>query len=526
MTSDEGNPIAARPSLMRYSIATIAVLVASVLREALNPLIGFEFPLLTFFPAVMVSAWFGGFWPGIVSTILSTAVTVYLWIAPEEASRGVRTGDIVALTIFIGVGVMISALNESLHRGRAKERAARQRAERDEEALRRSEERLRVALTNEETANQIKDRFLAIVSHELRTPLNAMLGWADMLRSGALAEDRRGHAVEAVYTNAKRQAQLVDELLDKARIMAGKLRLDRTEVDLHDVARGVIEILQPAADAKRIRIDLSAGSAIGPLYADGARLQQILLNLMTNALKFTPPGGSIDLRLQRSDSMAEIAVTDTGSGIAREFLPFIFEPFQQADEPTTRLHGGLGLGLSIVRHLVEAHGGTIRAASNGENKGSTFTVRLPILVAPGRVEEPAPVVAAPPPSLAGISVLVVDDDVDSREIVEATLRRSGATVRTAASAAEALVALMRHPVDVLLADIAMPGEDGYSLIQKVRSLQSARLSRVPAAALTSFAREEDRRRAVEAGFQLHLAKPVEPGSLIAAVAALASGTSL
>jgi signal transduction histidine kinase len=521
MPRDARPSTATQPALARYAVAVLVVLVATILREALNPLIGFEFPLLTFFPAVMVSAWFGGLWPGIVSTVLSTLVTLYVWIAPEEAARGVRPGDAVALAIFIGIGLMISALNESLHRGRANERAARQRAERGEEALRQSEERLRIALVNEETANRMKDRFLATVSHELRTPLNAMLGWAEMLRSGALGDDRRQRAVEAVYANARRQAQLVDELLDMARIMADKLRLERSEIDLHNVVRAVLEIAQPAADAKRIHVDVSGDPAIPPLYADGARLQQILLNLMTNALKFTPQGGTIHVRLRRVDGTAEIVVTDTGSGISREFLPFIFEPFHQADEPTTRQHGGLGLGLSIVRHLVEAHGGTIRADSEGANRGSTFTVRLPIVDAPGRMEEQRARASAPSPSLAGISVLVVDDDVDSREIVEATLQGCGATVRSAASAAEALDVLTRHHVDVLLADIAMPGEDGYSLIQKVRSLEPPELARVPAAAFTSFAREEDRRRTAEAGFQLHLAKPVESASLIDAVAALA-----
>jgi PAS domain S-box-containing protein len=388
----------------------------------------------------------------------------------------------------------------------------------------------RAAKRDAEHANQLKDQFLATVSHELRAPLNAVLGWAEMLRTGKLDDTRRQRALEAVYVNAKRQTQLIDDLLDVASIMAGKMRVQRSAVDLSGVVRSALDVVQPSADAKRIDIETVIAESIGTVFGDAARLQQILWNLLTNGVKFTPDGGAIHLSVRRTDHVVEIAVTDNGRGIGADFLPRVFEPFLQADGSSTRSHGGLGLGLAIVKHLVEAHGGTVSAESAGEGHGSTFTVRLPIVAVYAEEPEASPSssslagrAVAPVHSLEGVTVLVVDDDADSRDLLTACLEVSSASVLTAASAAEALEVLQRERVDALLADIAMPGEDGYALIRKVRALESPLTATIPAAALTSFTHEDDRQRALQAGFQLHLAKPIESRSLVEAVASLMMG---
>ena len=395
-------------------------------------------------------------------------------------------------------------------------------------------ERERAARASAEQANRLKDQFLAVVSHELRTPLNAILGWADILRRGTLEPDRHDRAFRAIHDSARRQAQLIDELLDMSRIMSGKLRLELSPaVDVTDVVASAAEMVQPAVDAKRIRLTIRTVSSIGTICADGTRLQQIVWNLLTNAIKFSPDGGSIDVRIRRAGAAIELTVTDVGRGISRDFLPHVFESFRQADGSTTRRQGGLGLGLSIVRHLVEAHGGSVRASSPGEGRGSVFTVRLPIVAVCATPSEAAAArKGAPPadqaeervPSLEGLSVLVVDDDEESRAIVAEYLTRQQADVLTAASASQALDLLQRNQVHVLLADIAMPDEDGYSLIRRIRSSTAAETACIPAAALTSFARDEDRHHALEAGFQLHLAKPVDARCLIEGVASLASMT--
>jgi signal transduction histidine kinase/CheY-like chemotaxis protein len=384
-------------------------------------------------------------------------------------------------------------------------------------------EREQSARASAESANHLKDQFLATVSHELRTPLAAILGWAEMLQSGILPPDKRARACEAIFNNAKRQAQLIDELLDVARIMSGKLRLEQSAVHPEDIVNGALETVQPAAEAKGIRIDVEIDPALGAFQGDGPRLQQVLWNLLSNAVKFTPSGGTVSVALRTSGRAGEIVVRDSGPGIPPDFLPSVFEPFRQADGSRTRLHGGLGLGLAIVRQLVEAHGGTVRADSAGEGQGATFSVRLPIVAARRLRAQAVAEMLAPataPPTLAGLSVLVVDDDDESRSVVAAYLESHGALVQTASSAAEALETLQRDRVDVLLADVAMPGEDGYTLVRKLRGLEASPASTIPAAALTAFAREEDRQEALQAGFQMHLTKPIDAGALVAAVATL------
>jgi signal transduction histidine kinase/ActR/RegA family two-component response regulator len=393
-----------------------------------------------------------------------------------------------------------------------------------EEARRHLFEREQSARASAEEANHLKDQFLAVVSHELRTPLNAILGWADILRRRKLDESARARAVRTILDSAKRQAQLVEDLLDVSRIMSGKLRLERTEVDLREVVREALQVVQPAADAKRIRVTVTADSPLGKVGGDAARLQQIAWNLLSNAVKFTPEGGSVDVRLCQVTHGVEMTVSDTGQGIPAHFLPAVFEAFRQGDGSTTRTHPGLGLGLSIVKNLVEAHGGTVGASSAGEGRGAAFTVRLPLAVPSVHTDKRrADEIAAGRPtvvSLDGLSVLIVDDDRQSRDVVAAHLQECHAAVLTATSAAQAFDILHQRRVDVLLADIGMPDEDGYSLIRRVRALAPPAVASIPAAALTAFARDEDRQMALQAGFQMHLPKPIDADSLVSAVARL------
>jgi signal transduction histidine kinase len=385
-----------------------------------------------------------------------------------------------------------------------------------------------------EAASRSKDEFLATVSHELRTPLNAVLGWAQILQ---ISEDpeklRRGLAI--IVRNAKLQTQLIDDLLDVSRIISGKMRLDVRAVDLPLVVDAAVEAIRPAAEAKQIRLVRLLDPQAGPVAGDAERLQQVMWNLLSNAVKFTPRGGRVEVRLERVGSQVEIVVADTGMGVGAELLPQVFDRFRQLDSSTTRKHGGLGLGLAIVRHLTELHGGTVEAQSPGEGKGATFIVRLPVSVAhldasPGvRVHPSAESTAAgkddPSLDLSGIRVLVVDDEADTRETLTQILEHCGAEVLAVATVDDALAALPTFRPGVLLSDIGMPEQDGYELIRRVRGLAPGAGGAVPAAALTAFARSEDRRRAFLAGFQVHVAKPVQVHELAAVVANLARGTA-
>ena len=388
----------------------------------------------------------------------------------------------------------------------------------------------KLARNEAERANRLKDEFLATVSHELRNPLNAILGWAHMLRLGKLTPPNIERAVETIYRNAKSQAQLVADLLDVSRIISGKLRLDVRTVDLIFIINAALDSIRPAAEAKTIRLQAMLDPAAGPISGDADRLQQIVWNLLTNAVKFTPKGGRIQVKLQRIDSHVEIVVSDSGVGISKEFLPHVFDRFRQADASTTRIHGGLGLGLSIVHQLVDLHGGSVSVFSEGEGKGATFTIRLPFVGVISSQKDAESASPANPdevntfdglPSLEGLKVLVVDDEADTRELISEVLKEVGSEVITCRSVAEALVALEQQKPDILISDLGMPDEDGYSLISKIRALPAERGGHIPAAALTAYARAEDRMRVLRSGFQFHLPKPVDSAELVTVVASLA-----
>jgi PAS domain S-box-containing protein len=377
-----------------------------------------------------------------------------------------------------------------------------------------------------EASSRMKDEFLSTLSHELRTPLNAVLGWARLLSAGDLDRETTKEAIEAIERNALAQAKLIEDLLDVSRITSGKLRIDVRLIDLGDVIAAAIGSVKPAADAKEIEIRSVMESVVGEVSGDPTRLQQVIWNLLSNAIKFTPKGGRVEVRLRRAEGNAEIAVTDTGKGIRPAFMPHIFSRFRQADPSSTRSHGGLGLGLAIVKNLVELHGGTVEAESPGEGLGATFTVRLPAGGTKPRL--PAAVGAAGGGNcsregvpLSGLRILVVDDEPDARRLIQTVLTRFRAQVIVAGSVPEALQALVAFHPDVIVSDIAMPGEDGYALIRKVRMMDASDIRGTPAIALTAYSRTEDRMRSLSAGFQMHVPKPVEPNELATVVASLA-----
>jgi PAS domain S-box-containing protein len=372
-------------------------------------------------------------------------------------------------------------------------------------------------------ANRIKDEFLAIVSHELRTPLNSMLGWAKLLRQGKLNQATAAKALETIERNAEVQKKLIEDILDVSRIVQGKIRLNLRPLHLIPVINAVSESIHPIAQAKAIQFQSLLDPNVAQVTGDADRLQQVLWNLLSNAVKFTPSGGRIEIRLEQVNSMAQITVSDTGAGISADFLPYVFERFRQADGTSTRANGGLGLGLAIVRHLVEMHNGTVYATSDGEGLGATFMVQLPIrteeqIVQPTNLDS---VGSGEFPSLNGLRILVVDDNIDTLGLISFILEQCQAQVTTVTSASEALAALSQFKPNVLISDIGMPGEDGYSLIQRIRVLPAELGGQIPAAALTAFAGESERNRALTAGFQIHISKPVEPAELVAAVVKLA-----
>jgi PAS domain S-box-containing protein len=413
----------------------------------------------------------------------------------------------------------------------------RRRVERDFQDLleERSQllEREREARNQAEQLSATKDDFLATLSHELRTPLNAILGWTQILRRSGPAPTDLSKGLEVIERNVRAQSQLVEDLLDLSRIVSGRMRLDVQAMMPFSFVQPAVESLRPAADARGVRLETLLDPAAGPVSGDAGRLQQVVWNLVSNAIKFTNKGGRVQVTLERVNSHIEISVADTGRGIAPEFLPHVFERFRQGDTSTTRQHGGLGLGLSIVKHIVELHGGTVQAKSAGEGHGATFRVQLPVAVVHRHGLErdrmhprvtastSAPVVHA---DLTGLVILAVDDEPDARDLLSRVLEEAGARVVTAASAEEALAAISAERPGILISDIGMPDVDGYELLRRVRTLDDEHGTRLPAIALTAFARSEDRTRALLAGYLAHVAKPVEAAEIIATVASVAGRT--
>jgi PAS domain S-box-containing protein len=415
--------------------------------------------------------------------------------------------------------------------GSTRDVTERKKAENEREQLLGSE---RAARSEAERASQMKDEFLATLSHELRTPLNAILGWAQILSGGNRDENDLTEGLHAIERNARAQTQIIEDLLDMSRIISGKVRLDVQPVDLANVVQASLSTVQPAANAKGVRLRAVLDPLVGSVSGDPNRLQQVFWNLLTNAVKFTSRGGRVQVVLQRVDSHVEVNVVDTGEGIDPTFLPHVFDRFRQADASTTRKHGGLGLGLAIVKQLVELHGGSAWAKSPGAGHGSTFTVSLPLTVlhadpepASDRRHPAATNLPVPTPACAqvsGMKVLVVDDEPDARSLLKRVLEECKAVVWVAASAAEALQLVQSERPDVIASDVGMPGEDGYSLIRQIRLLPADRGGETPAVALTAYARPEDRVKAMMAGFQQHVSKPVQPAELIAMIASLSRRT--
>ncbi len=377
-----------------------------------------------------------------------------------------------------------------------------------------------------EEANRSKDEFLAALSHELRTPLNAICGWAKMLRSGLLAQEKHARALEVIERNALVQTQLIDDLLDVSRIVSGKLHLSLSSIDLREVVEMAVEGVRPQAEAKQIQLHAQLSPEPAIVHGDTARLQQVVWNLVTNAVKFTPTHGHIDVKVHAINEGAEVIVRDNGQGISADFLPHVFERFRQSESGATRAHGGLGLGLTIVKRIVELHRGRVEGMSEGEGKGATFIVRLP---ASPNAKRSVTAISRPPlphvldeiPHLHGVRVLVVDDEKDARELLVNMFQHLHASVTTASSAIEAMHAMLAEPPHILVSDIGMPGEDGFTLIRRIRALSIDQGGDLPAIALTAFAAPEDRARALDAGFDRHLSKPVEPARLAATIVELA-----
>lgn len=452
-------------------------------------------------------------------------------VIPSESYASLSTSDerLRAITV---LQQKARALEAEIAERKEAEAALRAALEEREQLLVREQ----LARAEAESANRLKDEFLATVSHELRTPLNAIIGWSHMLRYDHMDEAMVARGIETIERNAKSQAQLVEDILDVSRVITGKLHLSIEPVDVASVINAAIDAVQLAADSKGIQLKVALDPSARRVSGDASRLQQVVWNLLSNAIKFTPAGGCVCVQLERADSCAQIKVSDTGCGISQDFLPFIFDRFRQADGSSTRMHGGLGLGLAIVRHLVELHGGTVSADSPGEERGATFTIELPLAPTPEqakghrreienlRAKDDGWTPDAALPSLEGVQVLLVDDDEDTLQMLATVLTSFRATVQTASSASEALEALQWFKTDVLVSDLAMPEEDGYSLISKVRALEVAGGRQIPAVALTAYVRVEDRAQALKAGFNMFVPKPIEPSELVTAIANLTERT--
>jgi len=471
------------------------------------------FVLLTLYLAsALFFAW--GFGPELVVLV----VTVAGWAAAMPLLEFHTPMIELTTAIMIGIGLSL-AIAERASRAFALAFHHRENERRVNQAVEASRLVAEQARHEAETATRAKDEFVATLSHELRSPISAVLTWAQMLRQGVLGSDQTTRALEVIERNARTQAKLIEDLLDVSRIASGKLSIELTDVDLRSVVGAALDAVHGAVDRKHLELTLDLASEATVVWGDATRLYQVVENLLSNAIKFTPDGGKIAVSLHRRETEAEITVRDTGIGIAPERLAHLFQRFEQAEKATTRRHGGLGLGLAIARHIVELHGGRITAESGGETRGATFRVVLP-RAAHGteRYDEAGRALGSELPSLAGIDVLVVDDEEDARDVLASLLSSCGAGVTMAESADQALMRLSERMPDVMIADVAMPGMDGYALVRKLRAMQGGREKYVSAIALTAFAGTENRRLALEAGFDGHLAKPAEPAEIVAAVA--------
>jgi len=504
-----------RPAPLRYGLALGSFALILGVSFALERISPFQIDLTSMIIIAMIaSAWYLGLGPGLMFAII-LELTLNYFTRPSPTWGSV-------IIIFNRMVLFSSVVWFASSRRTA------------ETKLREQSELLRAALASErearsdaEQADRLKDEFLATVSHELRTPLSAILGWSAMLNLGELDEETKRTALTVIERNAKAQADIINDILDVSRIITGKLRIDSRPIELEPTIRAAVESLELAASAKGIKLSFSLDPDPGFVIGDPDRLRQVIWNLVANAIKFTPNNGQAEIRLRRVDSHLELTVSDNGIGISRDFLPHVFERFRQADSSTTRKHGGLGLGLAIVRHLVELHGGSVSVESEGRGKGTLFTVRLPVASVesvPGELKpasEAAPVsIASSEPDLSGLRILLVDDEPDTLEVLRAILHQFGAIVRGAVSSKDALETFLQWKPDVLVSDLGMPGEDGIALIGRVRALSPEQGGDTPAAALTAHAREEDRSQALTAGYQTHITKPVDPAKLAAAVAGL------
>jgi len=533
-----------RSSLQGCAVAVLGTAAIVLVWLALPGEWGGRVPFSLFLLTVVGAAIVGGFWPGMLAMALGAMASCYFgeprfeWALRHQA-------DWAQLAVFLTTGPLTAFVCDRLRRALAASRAAeaalarskreeastleRQVAERTAElaALLLERTRLvdseRTARGEAERAARIRDEFLANVSHELRTPLNAIVGWSALMRKGVLDADTTVKAIEVIARNAEAQTALVEDLLDISRIGAGKLGCEMRPVSLSALVDGVVDAQRPVATTKGVELARAQDDGVCVVRGDPVRLEQITSNLLSNAIKFTPGGGRVVVGCRRAGSHAELIVRDTGAGIAADFLPYVFDRFRQADASVTRRYRGLGLGLSLVKFLVEQHGGVVRAESEGEGRGATFTVTIPIAAVSTDSRGPSPIEAGAP--LAGVKALIVDDDEDARAVIRRILEDGHAEVSVATSGAEALDLLPRVRPDVLVSDVGMPDLDGYQLIRAVRALGREQGGATAAVALTAFAQPEDRDHALAVGYQIHLAKPVDRRELLQAVASLTRGAA-
>lgn len=502
--------MARRPSTLGQELlcAAAVVLIASLFR-ALCQLLGETIPYTPFYPAIIVGTIHGRLRGGLITLGLA-AFAASFWLIPFGRPNITDLSDLIGLALFLIVGWIVVALCERLRRAQLEaEVAAGERHE--------SLNRERAARARAEEASRLKDEFIASVSHELRTPLQAMLGWSELLSSGLVDKAATQEGLNAIAENARMQAHLIDDLLDMGRVISGKMRLNLTIMNPRTAVEAAIRTVAPAASARNIRIIKEFADDASALIADADRYQQVVWNLLSNAIKFSPPGTSIRVALQHEADGVTLTVSDEGCGIDPEFVPSVFDRFSQADPGRSRRNGGLGLGLSIVKSLVEMHGGTVSAFSEGLGKGTTMTVFIPCRATP----EPGEKTRRAPGrgSLYGVHVLVVDDDRETCELVRRILEQEQAAVTAVTQPEEALGAVERRVPDVIVSDIGMPGQDGCEMLRRIHSRLDRR--RIPAMALSGFNSERDRSRSFESGFAMHLAKPVHPRRLAEAVEELA-----